>query len=490
MNTSEKILDLHERTRKIKAMGGKKAIERQHNEGKLTVRERIEKLFDPGTFMEMDIFVKHRCTNFDMQDKDIPADGVITGFGKIDNRTVYFYGQDFTVIGGTLGRTQGDKICKLMDLAMKMRAPILGLLDSAGARIQEGVDAMYGHGSIFFRNSLFSGVIPQISAIMGSCAGGASYSPALTDFIFMVKDSSKMFITGPEVIKAVTGELVGSEELGGAMTHNKISGVAHFAAENEEDCFAMIKKLLSYIPSNNREKPARQETGDSIYREEECLNAIIPDDPAGPYDMQELIEKIVDNQEFFQTMPYYAPNVLTGFARIGGESIGIIANQAKFNSGHLDIDASDKVTHQIRFCNAFNIPLVSFVDSDGYIPQKKLEFDGLIRHSAKVLYAYAEATVPKITIITRKAYGSAYLAMCPRELGADQVYAWPTAEIGLENPGKTEDRGESPYLAASRGMVDMVIEPKKTRPMLAIALEKFLDKKEKRLPKKHGNMPM
>ncbi|MDX9871628.1 MAG: acyl-CoA carboxylase subunit beta [Clostridia bacterium] len=489
MNTSQKIFYLQEYTQKIRAGGGTKAVEKQHSEGKLTVRERIEKLLDPDTFMETDIFVKHRCTNFGMQDKDIPSDGVVTGFGKIDNRPVCLYGQDFTVIGGTLGRTQGEKICKLMDLAVKIGIPIVGLLDSAGARIQEGVDAMYGHGSIFYRNTLYSGVIPQISAIMGSCAGGASYSPALTDFIFMVKDTSKMFITGPEVIKAVTGELLESEELGGAMTHNKISGVAHFAAENEEECLAMIKKLLSYIPSNNREKPPRIETEDSIKREEESLNTVT-DERGCSYDMQEVIKKIVDKHDFFQTMPYYAPNMLTGFARIGGESIGIIANQPKFKAGCLDIDASDKATHQIRFCNSFNIPLVNFVDSIGFIPEMKQECNGLIRHSAKVLYAYAEATVPKITVVIGKAYSSVYLAMCPHELGADQVLAWPTAEIALEQPRDGVDIDASPYLAASRGMVDMVIEPKKTRVVLSHTLQNLLSKSEKRPLKKHGNMPM
>ncbi|PKM86330.1 MAG: methylmalonyl-CoA carboxyltransferase, partial [Firmicutes bacterium HGW-Firmicutes-12] len=388
------------------------------------------------------------------------------------------------------GEMHAEKICKVMDMAMKMGAPMIGLLDSGGARIQEGVDAMYGYGSIFYRNTLASGVIPQISVIVGSCAGGASYSPALTDYIFMVKDISKMFITGPEVVKAITGEIIDAQELGGTMTHNKISGVAHFAAEDEEDCFAMIKKLLSYIPSNNMEKPPYLETEDSIDRQEESLNAIIPDEKGIFYDMQEVIEKIVDNQEFFQTMPYFAPNILTGFARIGGESIGIIANQPKFKSGCLDIDASDKTARHIQFCDAFNIPLVSFVDSVEYSPEIRQELDGIIRHSAKVVYAYAEASVPKITIITRKAYGSAYLAMCPHELGADQVFAWTTAQIALEESEEIEDPLASLYLAAKRGMVDMVIEPKETRPILSITLKKLTTKMKKRQAKKHGTIPM
>ncbi|MFZ5754688.1 MAG: methylmalonyl-CoA decarboxylase subunit alpha, partial [Bacillota bacterium] len=434
----------------------------------------------------------------------------------IDGRLVYVFAQDFTVLGGSLGEMHAAKICKVMDLAVKMGAPCIGLNDSGGARIQEAVDALSGYGQIFYRNTLASGVIPQISVIMGPCAGGAVYSPALTDFVFMVKNTARMFITGPQVIKAVTGEEVSDEQLGGAMTHNRTSGVAHFAAENEEDCFRQIRTLLSYLPSNNLENPPYLESGDDPGRMDESLNEIIPDNPNAAYDMVELIQKIVDNGQFFQTQPLYAPNMLTGFARINGQVIGIIANQPKVMAGCLDINASDKAARFIRFCDAFNIPIVTFVDVPGYLPGTNQEYGGIIRHGAKLLYAYSEATVPKVTVITRKAYGGAYIGMCSRHLGADQVMAWPTAEIAVmgaegaaniifrkdietaADPAKERaeriadyrERFATPYVAAERGYVDMVIEPKETRPRLANALEMLSTKRETRPAKKHGNIPL
>jgi methylmalonyl-CoA decarboxylase alpha subunit len=516
MSTRAKIDDLLARSKKIESGGGQKAIDKQHQSGKLTARERIEKLLDPGTFTELDKFVAHRCVNFDMAGKEAPGEGVVTGYGTIDGRLVYVFAQDFTVLGGSLGEMHAAKICKVMDLAVKMGAPCIGLNDSGGARIQEAVDALSGYGQIFYRNTLASGVIPQISVIMGPCAGGAVYSPALTDFVFMVKNTARMFITGPQVIKAVTGEEVSDEQLGGAMTHNRTSGVAHFAAENEEDCFSQIRTLLSYLPSNNLENPPYLETGDDPGRMDESLNDIIPDNPNAAYDMVELIQKVVDNGEFFQTQPLYAPNMLTGFARINGQVIGIIANQPKVMAGCLDINASDKAARFIRFCDAFNIPIVTFVDVPGYLPGTNQEYGGIIRHGAKLLYAYSEATVPKITVITRKAYGGAYIGMCSRHLGADQVMAWPTAEIAVmgaegaaniifrkdietaADPAKERaeriadyrERFATPYVAAERGYVDMVIKPKETRPRLANALEMLATKRESRPAKKHGNIPL
>ncbi|MCR4441197.1 MAG: methylmalonyl-CoA carboxyltransferase [Peptococcaceae bacterium] len=516
MSTSARIDELRERSRKAEKGGGEKAIEKQHKSGKLTARERIERLLDAGSFTELDKFVAHRCVNFDMAGKEAPGDGVITGYGTIDGRLVYIFAQDFTVLGGSLGEMHAKKICKVLDLAVKMGAPVIGLNDSGGARIQEAVDALAGYGQIFYRNTLASGVIPQLSVIMGPCAGGAVYSPALMDYVFMVKNTSRMFITGPQVIKAVTGEEVTDEQLGGAMTHNRISGVAHFAAEDEEDCFNQIRTLLSYLPSNNLEEPPYVETGDDPERMDETLNEIIPDNPNAGYDMAAVIQKVVDNGEFFQTMPYYAPNILTGYARVNGRVIGIIANQPRHLAGCLDINASDKAARHIRFCDAFNIPVVNFVDVPGYLPGTNQEYGGIIRHGAKLLYAYSEATVPKITIVTRKAYGGSYLAMCSQDLGADQVFAWPTAEIavmgaegaaniifrkeieGAENPAaKREEliadyreRFATPYVAAERGFVDIVIEPKETRPRLANALEMLATKRETRPAKKHGNIPL
>jgi methylmalonyl-CoA decarboxylase alpha subunit len=511
MSTQENIIALKALNQKIEASGGQKAIEKQHEKGKYTARERIEKLLDPGSFTEIDKFVKHRCVNFGLAGKEAPGEGVVTGYGTIDGRLVYVYAQDFTVLGGSLGEMHAGKICKVLDLAMKMGAPIIGLNDSGGARIQEAVDALAGFGQIFYRNTLASGVIPQFSVIMGPCAGGAVYSPALTDYVFMVKNTAQMFITGPQVIKEVT-----AEELGGAMTHNQRSGVAHFSAENEEECFAQVKKLLSFLPSNNLENPPYLECDDDPERIAEELNDIMPDNPNQAYDMLDVITRVVDNGEFFQTMPYFALNILTGYARINGQVIGIIANQPKFMAGCLDINASDKAARHIRFCDAFNIPIVNFVDVPGYLPGTNQEYGGIIRHGAKLLYAYSEATVPKITLVTRKAYGGSYLAMCSRDLGADQVIAWPTAEIAVmgaegaaniifrkeieaaDNPvekraekiAEYRERFVTPYVAAERGYVDQVIEPRETRPRLVNALEMLATKRESRPAKKHGNIPL
>jgi methylmalonyl-CoA decarboxylase alpha subunit len=516
MSTQEKIKALQALNQKIEASGGQKAIEKQHAKGKYTARERIEKLLDAGSFTETDKYVTHRCVNFGMAEKEAPGEGVVTGYGTIDGRLVYVYAQDFTVLGGSLGEMHAGKICKVLDMAMKMGAPVIGLNDSGGARIQEAVNALSGYGQIFYRNTLASGVIPQFSVIMGPCAGGAVYSPALTDYVFMVKNTSQMFITGPQVIKAVTGEEVTAEELGGAMTHNQRSGVAHFAAENEEECFAQIRKLLSFLPSNNLENPPYVESGDDPERIAEELNDIMPDNPNQAYDMLDVITKVVDNGEFFQTMPYYAQNILTGYARINGQVIGIIANQPKYLAGCLDINASDKAARHIRFCDAFNIPIVNFVDVPGYLPGTNQEYGGIIRHGAKLLYAYSEATVPKITLVTRKAYGGSYLAMCSRDLGADLVIAWPTAEIAVmgaegaaniifrkeieaaDNPvekraekiAEYRERFATPYVAAECGFVDQVIEPRETRPRLVNALEMLATKRESRPAKKHGNIPL
>lgn len=504
----EKIQDLHQRVDKIKLGGGQKGIDKQHSKGKLTARERIEKLLDPGSFVEIDQFVTHRCTNFGMEKTEAPGEGVVTGYGTIDGRLVYVFAQDFTVIGGSLGEMHAGKIVKVQELAMKMGAPLIGLNDSGGARIQEAVDALSGYGRIFYRNTLASGVIPQISVIMGPCAGGAVYSPALTDFIYMVKNTSEMFITGPAVIKATTAEEVTAEQLGGAMTHNTTSGVAHFAAENDEDCMQQIRYLLSFLPSNNLEDPPVIDTGDDPNRMEESLNTLLPDDSNRPYDMKDVIKAIVDNGEFYEVHQYFATNIITCFARFDGQPVGIIANQPAMMAGCLDINASDKASRFIRFCDAFNIPLVNLVDVPGFLPGTNQEYGGIIRHGAKLLYAYSEATVPKVTVITRKAYGGSYLAMCSRDLGADQVMAWPTAEIAVMGPAgaaniifrkdpdikaKTEEYIRdfaTPYQAAKRGYVDQVIEPKETRPRIITALNMLATKRESRPGKKHGNIPL
>lgn len=512
---SGKLEQLRQKREIIELAGGQKRIDKQHTAGKLTARERMNILFDEKTFVELDAFVKHRCTNFGMENVEAPAEGVITGYGKVDGRLVYAFAQDFTVVGGSLGEMNAKKIVKIMDLAMKMGSPVIGLNDSGGARIQEGVDALAGYGEIFYKNTIASGVIPQISAIMGPCAGGAVYSPALTDFIFMVDKTSQMFITGPQVIKTVTGEEVSAEELGGAMTHNSISGVAHFASANDEACLLEIRKLLSFLPSNNMESAPTFEA-DDINRVSEQLNDIIPEDSNKPYDMKKIIKNIVDFEDFFEVQPYFAKNIVTGFARINGQSVGIIANQPMVMAGCLDINASDKASRFIRTCDCYNVPILTFVDVPGFLPGATQEFSGIIRHGAKMLYAYSEATVPKVTIITRKAYGGSYLAMCSKDLGADMVFAWPTAEIAVMGPQgaaniifkdaiknsndptttRTQkikeytDEFATPYKAAERGFVDDIIEPAHSIIRLAEAFDMLLSKREQRPSKKHGNVPL
>ena len=504
----EKIDQMNAKKAHIRLGGGAARIEKQHAKGKYTARERLEKLFDEGTFVELDMFMKHRCTNFGQEKKDMPADGVVTGYGTVDGRLVYAYAQDFTVSGGALGEKHAHKIWKVMDLAMKMGAPCIGINDSGGARIQEAVDALSGYGGIFYRNTAASGVIPQISVIMGPCAGGAVYSPAITDFIFMVKNTTQMFITGPAVIKSVTAEEVTAEELGGAVTHNSRSGVAHFACENEDDCLAKIRELLSYLPSNNMEDAPSVEPTDDPDRQDESLNTVVPDNPNMPYDMKDVIRSIVDNGEFFEVQELFATNVIIGYARMDGRVVGIVANQPNVMAGCLDVDASDKAARFVRFCDAFNIPLLTLVDVPGFLPGVDQEHNGIIRHGAKMLYAYSEATVPKVTVITRKAYGGSYIAMCCRELGADQVMAWPTSEIAVMGPAgaaniifrkdpdkeaKTQeyiDEFATPYVAAERGYVDMVIEPKETRPLVITAFNALASKREVGPAKKHGNIPL
>jgi len=512
----DKIQELNKKREAIMQGGGEERIKKQHASGKMTARERLNLLFDEGSFVEIDAFVKHRCTEFGMQNVETPGEGVVTGYGTVDGRLVFAFAQDFTVAGGSLGEMHAKKICKVMDMALKMGAPLIGINDSGGARIQEGVDALSGYGNIFYRNTIASGVIPQISVIMGPCAGGAVYSPALTDFVFMVDKTSQMFITGPQVIKAVTGEEVTPEELGGAMTHNSISGVAHFISPDERQCIEDIKRLLSFLPSNNMENAPEYECQDDLNRIEEKLNEIVPDNPNKAYDMKEIITAIVDNGDFMEVQPYYAMNIITGFARLNGKTVGIIANQPKVLAGCLDINASDKAARFIRTCDAFNIPVLNLVDVPGFLPGTNQEYGGIIRHGAKMLYAYSEATVPKVTLIIRKAYGGAYLAMCSRDLGADQVFAWPSAEIAVMGPDgaaniifkkeieaaddpaaarqekiqEYKDKFATPYIAASRGYVDDVIEPATTRPRLIAAFEMLESKRETRPAKKHGNLPV
>ncbi len=512
----EKIDKLVESKKKIQLGGGEKRIERQHKSGKLTARERIDLLLDEDSFIEIDAFVEHRSTNFGMEEKEAPADGVVTGYGTVDGRLVFVYSQDFTVLGGSLGEMHASKICKVQDMAVKMGAPIIGFNDSGGARIQEGVDALSGYGRIFYRNTIASGVVPQISVIMGPSAGGAVYSPALTDFIFMVENTSMMFITGPQVIKTVTGEEISQEELGGARTHNETSGVAHFMDESEEKSIERIRELLSYLPSNNLEEPPCVEINDDINRIEEKLNEIVPVNPNKPYDMKEIIGLLADDGKFFEVQPYYAQNIVVGYIRLNGKTIGVVGNQPRVLAGCLDINASDKAGRFIRTCDAFNIPLLNLVDVPGFLPGTDQEYGGIIRHGAKMLYAYSEATVPKVTLIIRKAYGGAYLAMCSKDLGADQVFAWPNAEIAVMGPDgaaniifkhdikdsddpintRTEkieeyrDTVANPYIAASRGFVDDVLAPSNTRPRLISAFDMLESKRETRPAKKHGNFPV
>jgi len=515
-SVAERIKELREKEAQIKAMGGAKAVEKQHSTGKLTARERLDLFFDPGTFRETDIFVKHRCVNFGMEKVEIPADGVVTGFGRVNGRVVFAFAQDFTSRAGSLGEMHSKKICKVMDLALKAGAPFVGFNDSGGARIQEGVDSLSAYGQIFYRNAISSGVIPQISAIMGPTAGGAVYSPAMTDFIFMVKNTSYMFITGPDVIKSVTGEEISFEDLGGAMAHNVRSGVAHFACESDQDCLDQIKTLLGYLPGNNMEDPPIVPCADPAGREDAGLDSIVPDSARASYDMHDVIRAIVDNGEIFEPHYYYAQNMIVGFARMNGRSVGIIANQPQVLAGCLDVDAADKATRFIRFCDAFNIPLLTIADVPGYLPGSEQEHRGIIRHGAKLLWCYSEATVPKITLITRKDYGGSYLAMCSRDLGADMVLAWPTAEIAVmgasgaanvifrkeiqaaEDPAAKrqeiidhyENLLYNPYIAASRGFVDQIIAPRETRPRIIEALEALSTKRENLPPKKHGNIPV
>jgi acetyl-CoA carboxylase carboxyltransferase component len=512
----DKIKDLKEREQKIRQMGGEKAVAKHKEKGKLTARERLDHLFDPGTFREIDMFVTHRCVNFGMEDVAIPSDGVVTGHGLVEGRQVFAFAQDFTARAGSLGEMHAKKICKVMDLALKAGVPFIGLNDSGGARIQEGVDALSGYGQIFYRNSLASGVIPQVSAIMGPTAGGAVYSPAMTDYIFMVKNSSYMFITGPEVIKSVTGEEITFEDLGGAMAHNEKSGVAQFACESDQDALDQIKKLLSYLPSNNMEDPPMVATGDSPQRVDPALDTIIPDSPNQSYDIKDVIRSIVDKGEFFEPHAHFARNIVTCFARLNGRSVGIIANQPKELAGCLDINASDKATRFIRFCDAFNVPLLTIADVPGYLPGSNQEWGGIIRHGAKLLWCYSEATVPKLLLVTRKDYGGSYLAMCSKDLGADMAFAWPTAEIAVmgaagaaniihrkeikaaDDPkAKREEKiteynelFSNPYCAANRGYIDAVLVPSETRPRLIEALEIMCSKREMRPPKKHGNIPV
>ncbi|MBP2653265.1 MAG: pccB [Firmicutes bacterium] len=504
----EKIDDLAEKLEKVKFGGGEKKIEKQHASGKLTARERINLLLDPGSFVEIDQFVHHRCSNFGMEKVEAPCEGVVTGYGAVDGRLVYVYAQDFTVVGGSLGEMHAAKIVKVQDMALKMGAPIIGLNDSGGARIQEGIDALAGFGNIFLRNTMASGVIPQISVIMGPCAGGAVYSPAITDFIFMVKNTSQMFITGPQVIKSVTAEEVTSEALGGAMTHNSVSGVAHFAAETDEECMQQVRYLLSFLPSNNLEEAPVVDTGDNPNRTDPGLASLMPDNPNQPYNIKDVIASIVDRGEYYEVLPHYAQNIVTCFARFDGQTAGIIASQPAIMAGCLDINASDKAARFIRFCDSFNIPLVTLVDVPGFLPGTDQEYGGIIRHGAKMLYAYSEATVPKVTLITRKAYGGAYIAMCSKHLGGDQVFAWPSAEIAVMGPAGAANiifRGDAdaeektaqyveefatPYKAAERGYVDQIIEPSETRPRIITALNMLQTKRETRPAKKHGNIPL
>lgn len=511
-----KILELRQLRTQSRLGGGEERIQAQHERGKLTARERIDLLLDKGTFREIDAFVVHRTHDFDLDKQRYLGDSVVTGWGMIEGRLVYVFSQDFTVFGGSLGEVHAEKVCKIMDMAMKNGAPVIGLNDSGGARIQEGVVSLGGYADIFLQNTLASGVIPQISVIMGPCAGGAVYSPALTDFILMVRNSSYMFITGPEVVKAVTHEDVTFEELGGAAVHSEVSGVCHLAADSEVDALYLVRKLLSYIPQNNLEEPPFVPTTDDPLRMEEALDDIIPDDPQKPYDIREVIRLIVDDGIFFEIQEFFAPNIVIGFARVGGHSVGVVANQPAVLAGVLDIKSSEKAARFVRFCDAFNIPLVTFVDVPGFLPGVSQEHGGIIRSGAKLLYAYCEATVPKLTVVTRKAYGGAYDVMSSKHIRGDVNIAWPTAEIAVMGPegavniifrkelARAEDpqkrreelvkeyrqKFANPYIAAARGYIDDVIEPHETRPRLINALEMLANKRDTNPPKKHGCIPL
>ena len=510
MSIQDKFDKLEKRTKEAMLGGGEDRIEKQHKAGRLTARERIDLLLDKNTFVEVDRFMTHRNQNFKL-DK-FYGDGVVTGYGKIDDRLVYVFAQDFTVYGGTLSRANADKVVKIMEMALKMGAPVIGLNDSGGARIQEGVESLAGYADIFHLNVRASGVIPQISAVLGPCAGGAVYSPALTDFIMMVQESSYMFVTGPDVIKTVTHEEVTKEELGGAMTHNSKSGVAHLMAEDDEKAMMMLRELMSFLPSNNMEDPPIKPCTDDLQREDSSLQEIVPDDPNKPYDIKDIIDKVVDDSNFFEIMPNYAQNIVVGFARMGGRPVGMVANQPAYLAGVLDIESSMKGARFVRFCDSFNIPLITFEDVPGFLPGTDQEFGGIIKHGAKLLYAFSEATVPKITVITRKAYGGAYDVMSSKHIGADVNLAYPTAEIAVMGPEgavniiyrkdnlneeqrkeKVEEYKEkfaSPYRAAELGYIDEIIYPKQTRPKIIAALEMTQNKTEAMPPKKHGNIPL
>ena len=513
-NSSNKLEILAEKSRLAELGGGEKRLEKHRSSGKLTARERIEFLLDEGSFEEFDKFVVHRSTDFGLEKQKFLGDGVVTGHGLIDGREVFVFAQDFTVFGGSLSETFAQKICKIMDMAMKVGCPVIGLNDSGGARIQEGVVSLGGYADIFLRNTLASGVIPQISCILGPCAGGAVYSPAITDFNVMVKDTSYMFITGPDVIKTVTHEEVTKEELGGAMTHNAKSGVAHFAADSDEHALRITRELISFIPSNNMDNPPFVPTNDPHNRVDIKLNSIIPEQSTTPYDIRDIINNVVDDHYFFEVQQYFAQNIVVGFARLGGKSVGIVANQPAFLAGVLDIDASVKAARFVRFCDAFNIPLITFEDVPGFLPGVNQEHLGIIRHGAKLLYAFAEATVPKITVITRKAYGGAYCVMASKHIRTDINFAYPTAEIAVmgaegavgvlykkeiaeqneeyrkEKVAEFTEKFANPYVAAERGFIDEVIEPSQTRPKLIRALSLLENKRDTNPPKKHGNIPL
>ncbi len=516
MNLEEKLKQLQEMRRTAKLGGGQKRIDDQHKKGKLTARERLELLLDDNSFEEFDMFVTHRTKEFGLEKEKYLGDGVITGYGTIDGRLVFVFSQDFTVFGGTLSEAFAEKICKIMDMAMKVGAPVIGLNDSGGARIQEGVVSLGGYANIFLRNTLASGVIPQISVILGPCAGGAVYSPAITDFIFMVKNTSFMFVTGPNVVKTVTHEEVTFDELGGAGVHSSRSGVSHFSCENEADAILKVRSLMGFIPSNNLDDPPQLEATDPLDRIDESLNTIVPENPNKPYDIKDVITRVVDNGEFLEIHADYALNIVVGFARLGGKPIGIIANQPAHLAGVLDIDSAIKGARFVRFCDAFNIPLVTFEDVPGFLPGTAQEHGGIIKHGAKLLFAYCEATVPKLTVITRKAYGGAYDVMSSKHIRGDINYAWPTAEIAVMGPKgaaeiifkkeiadspnpeaalkqKEEEYRNlfaSPFSAAERGYIDDVIEPSTTRPRLIRALKMLGTKREQNPPKKHGNIPL
>ncbi len=512
-----KIKALKEKRAKLYLGGGAKRIEKQHQLGKYTARERLALLFDPDTFQESHLFMKHRCTQFGLEGKEMPGEGVVTGHGYVDGRPVYAVSQDFTVAGGSVGEASAKKVCDVMDSALKTGDPFIFINDSGGARIQEGVDALSGYGEIFYRNVELSGVVPQISIIAGPCAGGAAYSPALTDFIIQIRNEGQMYITGPQVIKQVTGEEITAEQLGGVESHAYYSGVVHFIAENGDDAIALCKRLLSFLPSNNMEDPPfYPELHQDTVEANPALNEIVPDDSREPYDMHQVILNVVDNADFLEVQQHFAPNILVGFARLVGRTIGVVANQPLHKAGVLDIDSSDKASRFIRFCNAFNIPIITFVDVPGFLPGVQHEYVGILRHGAKMIFAYAAATVPKMTVVVRKAYGGAYLAMCSKNMGADRVYAWPNAEIAVmgaegavnilyrkeieaaENPAQMREKLSAeyretfanPYVAAARGYLDDIIEPAETRIYLAASLEVLKSKRELRPQKKHGLIPL